>query len=472
MRNLLELGLLGLLLTCKEKPNKENNPVLVKMIDNLGFNSYWEDDQEELKKEAFNIIDSVERHFDYFESSELKVNSLLNNYIYELYEDHQSGFKEDPRSIAIKVCALGNKLCNDDDKEDSGADRWIKYSKELLEDLRRRFTTLEEVDYLPLIISRIKYVNTILEILDIFVTSHNGMLAGVEEFVPNDYNDVYPLEDWVVGNECGQVEDCGCGCQLDKPITILQGMEDYLGDKESEATRYLGSIYFSNDFKLLSLQGNEEGVMDSIKDMGTKAYQWCKEVLDSFMDLFSSDDSKEEVQEAESAGDINKKALQAISNKGLKVKPAAKEGALALARANDPTGGVVKVVSSLNTIGDGSRVIDGLTSLLTKALNKGGKLDTKLQAAKKAVDDLQATNSKNASSSTDNKQAAANTKALLQEKIKVAKQKLKEVKAEAGAQKKITSCIQRTIKGITPKIFMDEDNKTPGQPAPKKTPKE
>ena len=471
MRHLMDLGLIGLLMTTSERPNKETNPSLMKMVDNLGYNEYWDYTYEELRAEAFQVIDAAERHFDYFDKSDLEVNALTDAFLTRVYDELSGGFKEDLRTVAITVCALGNKNPNGLPNCTEGVETWIKFAKAQLEELRKRFETGEEVDYLPLLIGRLEYADNILGVVDVFVTAHKGMLMGVEEFAPGDYQDVFPIEDWVSGNECNQTTECECGCTLNKPIAILQGMEDYLSGKTTKATMYLENLCYSNDMRLRSVAGNEEGVWDTVKEIGAKAYEWCKEVLDSFMELFDSGKSDEEIAAAEDDAEINKKALQAITDKTMRVKPAAKQGAIALATKNDTTGKVAKALTSLNTIGDGARVITALQAILTTELKKEGKLGTKLEAAKKAVADLQSTTAKATSGSGDNKEVVKNAKTSVDEKVKAAKDSLKEVKAAASAQKKIVTCIRRTIKGITPKIFMDKENKTPvtssTAPAPK-----
>lgn len=460
MRNLMDLGLIGLLLTCKERPTEASNPALMKMINNLGYSKYWEFTEGELKEEAFHILDAVERHFDYYDKSDLEVNEMVDAYLHKILDDFNNAFKEDLRTVAITVCAYGNKTKSDADCS-SGVEAWINTATDLLEDLKKRFETMDSVDYLPTVISRLEYCDSVLGVVDVFVTTHKGMLAGVEEFVPNDYQDIFPIEDWVAGTECAQTSDCGCGCSFTKPIALLQGMEDFLNGKVTKASMYLESVYYTNEMRLRSVQGNEEGVWDSIKEMGAKAYEWCKEVLDSFMELFNSEAIAEEVEEAEKDGEANKKALQAVSDKTMRIKPAAKAGALALAAKNDPKGDIGKALNGLNTIGDGARVITSLQALLAREVKKEGNLGTKLEKAKKAVGDLESANRKTSGSSSDNKDVAQNARTALDDKIKAAKESLKEVKAAAGAQKKFVSCIRKTIRNISPKIFMDKDNKTP-----------
>lgn len=458
----MDLGLIGLLMTTSERPSKETNPALMRMVDNLGYDKYWDFTPEELRDEAFHIIDATERHFDYFDKSDLEVNELTDALLVRIYDDLNNGFREDLRTVAISVCALGNKTGNGLPKSTNGVDTWIKFAKAQIDDLRERFASGEQIDYLPLIIGRLEYANNVLGVVDVFVTTHKGMMMGVEEYAPADYQDVFPIEDWVAGNECNQSSDCGCGCSLNKSIAILQGMEDFLSGKITKATMYLENVCYTNDMRLRSVQGNEEGVWDSVKELGSKAYEWCKEVLDSFMELFNSGKSDEEIAEAEDDAEINKKALQAVTDKTMKVKPAAKQGAITLATKNDPTGKVAKALAGLNTVGDGARVITSLQAILATQLKKEGQLGTKLEKAKQAVADLQSTTAKATGSNTDNKEVVKNAKVNVDDKIKAAKESLKEVKAAASAQKKLVSCIRRTIKGITPKIFMDEKGVTPG----------
>lgn len=472
MKAKLELELLGLLLSTDEHPTREGNPVLWRMLMNAGLDVDSEATDQDRLGRAYQLLGALSNDVAYFDANEMKVNEALNRYLIQLHLDMINGTREDFRTIAIMSCAAGNRS-KDKDKE-SGVKLWIDSANAAIFEIKERFDGLDQLENLHYLIQRFAYCERVLEIVDVFITSHNGMLAGVEEFAPADYNDLCPVEvpDFVTGAECNETAGCECGCALEHPTMVLEGLEDLLNNKRTDAAHYAAGVFFANSLELRSLQGNEEGVMDSIKEMGTKAYEWCRDALKSFMDLFTPEAAEEEVKDSADIGENNKKAIQSMSDKGVRINDAAKAGILQLAKDTDSTGAMARVVSSLNTAGDGSRVIDALTGLLSKQVGKGGKLGEKITKAQKALDDLKASNSKASSTSGDNKDVAANVKTDVSDKIAKAKDALKELKAQATAQKKVVNGIKKAIKGITPKIFTQGGNATPAgeekAPAPKK----
>lgn len=463
MRTLMELGLLGVLLSTTERPDKDNNPVLWRVLNNLGYGSGYMDElsNDEIRSRAFNLIESLSNDFAYYDASELKVNEVLDRYLIKLHADWYNTFKEDSRQIAITVCALGNKVL--DAEETAGVNLWIEEGNNVLDTLTEYFEDGTQCDALQHKLNHFAYVNKIMEIVDVFVTTHRGMLAGVEEYAPADYNDVYPLypTDFVSGNECGEDENCGCGCRLDHPLMVMEGLEDLLGGVDSAAAKYAAGVFFANDMRLTAYQGNEEGALDTIKEMGVAAYEWVRDALKSFMELFTPEKAEEQSKASESVGENNKKAIQAMTNKGAKVKEAAKAGIIALAKQTDTSGAMGRVVASLNTAADGSRVIDGLQSLLNKNLGKSGKLGEKLAAAQTALNELKTANDKVGSAKADNKEVVANVRTNVKDKMAKAKDSVKQVKAALSAQNKITKGIERAIKGISPKIFNTEEGAAP-----------
>lgn len=458
MKAKFELELLGLLLSSKEHPTREGNPVLWRMFSNAGMDLDSEVTDQDRLERAYQVLSAMSNDIAYFDANEMKVNKALNSYLVTLHLNMANGIREDFRTIAIMACAAGNR--SKDKDHDSGVELWIDEANSLIMDLKGRFDGLDQLDNLHYLINRFAYCERVLEIVDTFIVSHNGMLAGVEEFAPGDYSSLALDEepDFVAGVECSETAGCECGCSLEHPTMVLEGLEDLLNNKRTPAAHYAAGVFFANSLELRLLQGNEEGVMDSIKEMGTKAYEWCRDALKSFIDLFSSEAAEEEVKDNAEVGENNKKAIQSMTDKGVRINDAAKAGILQLAKTTDSTGAMARIVSSLNTAGDGSRVIDGLTGFLSKQLGKSGKLGEKIAKAQKALDDLKASNSKASSTSGDNKDVAANTKTDVSDKIAKAKEALKEVKAQAGAQKKIVNGVKKAIRGITPKIFTKGGN--------------
>ena len=480
MRSLKELGLLGILLSSPGRPTQESNPVLIRTLNQLGydFGNWAEWTNEDITERAHNILNGAEREIDYFDASELEVNQVLDRYLVELHHNYTNGSKDDTHQIAALICAYGNKVADRDST--AGVNLWIEQAQQLIDTMREKFDQGIETDFLDLYIRNLSYCTKILQLVDVFVTAHNGMLAGMEEYAPADYNDVYPMyvPDFTTGVECSGHQGCECGCVMDHPIKVLEGMEDLLSGREgTEAARYAAGVLFANDIRLAAYQGNEEGVLDSIKEMGTKAYEWIKEALASFFELFSPEEAEETAKEVESVAENNKKAIQSMENKNVQINDAAKKGIIALAASIDTTGAVGKVVKTLNTPADASRVLDALQALLNKQMTKEGKLGEKLNAAKAAHDELKAANTKAASVKADNKDVVANAKSNVSDKIAKAKEKVAEVRKAAQAQKKYVAGIKKCIKGIGPKIFSkdaqvktDENKPAATEPAAAPTP--
>jgi len=464
MRAYMELGLVGLLLSSDDRPTEEQNPQLFAVLRDLGFNAYWNEGKEDLVQHGLRLLDVIDTQFEYFDASELKVNKLTDNYLKELFDQLGNHYRENTRVISISVCALGNKA--DSDGYTDGVEQFLDRAEEIIDDLREKFEEGTGFNGFRVVIDELMYIEKVLGIVDVFVTSHNGMLAGVEEFAPVDFNDVYPVQvsGWHTGLECNDTAECECGCQapeedetdmLDHPIQLLQGLEDLLSGQETPAAKYAEGVFFANDLKLRALAGNEEGVLDSIKEAGIKAYEWCRDVLKSFMELFTSNNEKAK-EVAETMADVaetNKKALQAMEKKGSAINDAAKKGILALAAKADPSGAMGRVVGGLNTSNDGSRVIDGLMALLKKAGSADTKVQEKLKKAQTALDELKTANNKASSTKGDNKEVNANVKANVNEKIKAAREAIKGIKAEAKGQSAKVKLIEKAIRGITPAIF-------------------
>lgn len=468
MRSLMELGLLGVLLSSPKRPTETDNPALWQMVKGMGIDlSYWVNaPSEEIVQRANQILGALDNDISYYDASELKVNEILNRYLVELHYNYTSFHKEDPRQIAIMICALGNKVLDKDDT--SGVNLWVEQAQQVIERIWEMFDNQESLNDLQPLLANLAYCEKVLQIVDVFVTTHNGMLAGLEEYRPADYNDVYPLyvPDFTTGTECGGHEGCECGCKLDHPLMVLEGMEDLLNGRDTAAAKYTAGVFFANDMRLTGYQGNEAGVIDSIKEMGTKAYEWCRDALKSFFELFSSEKAEQDAKDAETVAENNKKAIQSMADKSVHINDSAKQGIVALAKATDATGAMSKVVATLNTANDASRVLDGLQAILNKNLGKSGQLNDKLKEAQAALDELKAANSKVNSVNPDNKEVVTNTKTNLSDKIAKAKAKVSEVKAAATAQKKVVNGINKAIKGISPKIFTKDPETKPTEGKP------
>lgn len=454
----LQLGLIGLMLKAPRELalNEEKHPVLVKLLQSIGMDTAMYDEELELKNRFNNTLSAIDAKFEYYDSTEMKVNGPLAHYLVELKAAYHNGSLENSRTIAMMICAMGNK--GGDHDHDEIVDEWISNARNLLEDIRGTQNGDKPfvLEHLAFNSSRLEYIEKILQLLDVFVTCRLGMVAGVEEFAPMDQADWHSVNDenmFVAGLECSANDVCECGCQLDHAITIIEGMEDLLSGRDTYASEYLRGVANAQNRRLDSITGNEGEILDTIKDMGSKAYDWIVEALKA---IFSTVDSAEEGKKEEKASgtaEENKKALQAMTDKTVEINDAAKQGIMKLAQSLDASGKMTKIVSGLRTPGDGSRVIDGLLGVMRKETKAGSKLGAKKTAAETALADLKKATGAASSADETNKEVVAAAKAQVTEKTKLAKEALKAVKKEVSDHNKLLNGIQKAISGINPNIF-------------------
>lgn len=454
----LELGLIGLMLKAPRELalNQEKHPVLVKLLQSIGYAGYMNDEEAELKVRFNNVLCALETKFAYYDASELKVNEVLSGWLTELYNDYKNAHREPSKTISMMICALGNK--GGDHEHSDIIEQWIDEARLLIEDMHGTQNGDKPfvLEHLAFNASRLEYIEKILQLLDVFVTSRLGMLAGCEEFAPMDqveWNSVQDEDVFVAGLECVANDGCECGCQLDHAITMIEGMEDLLSGRDTYASNYLRGVANAQNRSLDSITGNEGEILDAIKDMGSKAYDWIVEALKA---IFSTVDSAEEGKKEEKASgtaEDNKKALQAMADKTVEINDAAKQGIMKLAQALDASGKITKIVSGLRTPGDGSRVIDGLLGVMRKETKAGSKLAAKKTAAETALADLKKATGAASSADETNKEVVAAAKAQVTEKTKLAKEALKAVKKEVSDHNKLLNGIQKAISGINPNIF-------------------
>lgn len=471
MNMFARLGLVGMLLheQTRNKISWDVNPELMNYLEVLGVQAIT---QHNLIKEIQIITAAIAREFDYFDASEMKVNEVLDQYLRDYAGTIKDGYVSTRRDTAMIICSLGNK--GGAFEEDEGVEELLKISSYIIGELEQ----IEEgkvPDFSPDIYvawaNKLEKVHTVLSLLDVFLTSRLGMVMGVEEFAPLDYNYLNPVDppDFVSGLECSSLEDCQCGCAFDHPLRILSGMEDFLNGVESDNSLYFQSVAKTNNIRLQAVAGQEGPVYEAIRELGTKAYEAVMAAWDSVRKWFSNTEDEANDTELKKTVENNKKAIQSMDSTNAVINQAAKNGITNLAERTDPTGGMSKIVAKLTTPASASLVLDGLLGHLATWKSSGGPLFDAKKAAEENLAALKKAAS-GANGNDDNKDAAKEAKALVQEKIKAARESVAAAKKLVSSHNKITSGIKKAINGITPHIFVvdksaaAEDKSTEGKP--------
>ena len=461
------LGLLGMVINGVKKSvlSPEETPELLNYLASVGISDL---SPENLRQQLDLNVAALEHEFDYYDGSELKVNEVLNQFLLDLGKLTDNADYRPIRDVSILICALGNK--GGDFSEDDGVESLIEMAKGILE----KYLTLGEGE-LPdqsdevyrADSRRLEYLERVLGLVDVFVTSHAGMRAGLEEYAPVDYNYLNPVEvtDWVSGVECSQQEDCSCGCVMDHPLRLLQGIEDYLeGYMDTPDALYFEGVARANNIRLELMTGNEGPVFDSIKAMAKKAYEAVMEAWKTVSEWFSASEDDKNTETVDKADD-NKKAIQGMQDKGVAINDAAKRGIQALAEKIDPSGNIKAIVLRLTGPSSAPGVIDSLLGELNKHGVTGKELQEEKKKAEEALAEL-----KKASESTngndENKEAVATVRTDVNEKVKNAREAVGNAKKTIRSHNAITKGIRKAIEGITPHIFVTSDANSGGNPEP------
>ena len=466
MNQYLSLELMGLVL-CQpldQRPTQEQNPMLYKVLDSLDMRDLLTEGKERLLERYQSSVQHLKDRINYFRSLEMKGTEPLNVYLSELYADYHNGSRDATKTISIAVCGFGNKP-GPQDKDDAIV-TWINEADKLVD----RLANLEELKvtgsqgvvgdmgYYSFTISSLIYIEKILEILDVFTTCYRGMILGAEEYAPVDENYLRPIDppDFVTGT-CSGDSDCQCGCQLDHPVLMLEGLEDLLGGRHTYASRYMVGVASAHSDGFVLVTGNEGEVFDKIKDLGKKALDAIMDSFEAIKDKFNPEDENEFADNVAEIAENNKKALQNIKNKGLKINDAAKEGIVQLAKSTDETGEMSKAVSNLSTVDTASGVIDVLLGLLQKEVSSSSAISKAMKDTQKSIDNLKKVANQQPKGSEDNKEDVSLAREGSKLKIKEAKDSLKELRKELGTYRAKMSGIKKAISGISPHIFPDPD---------------
>lgn len=449
-----ELGLIHLLINSKDRPSSEHNPALFNVVHSVGLSDTFTEDNETLYGRYYSLLAGLEDRFAYYDASEMKINWPLNQYLSELLKETSIGTYHSPKNISMMICALGNK--HGDAEFDSSIEEWIEQAQNHINYLRK----LNEGENIPTVVftsvtHQLEYIEKVLQLLDVFVTSRLGMLGGLEEFGHIDtalLTDI-PEMDFLSGMECNGDESCECGCTLTHSITTLQGMEDILNGVESSSSLYAKGVGFANNIYLDKVAGNEGKVFDAIKNLGQAAYDSISESFNAIKKMITSKLDSDTGEGTAAAAENAKKSIQAMENKSVTINDAAAKGIVELA---DQMGGgedVKPVVVGLKTPADAPGVIDKLQGILKKELDGAGVLKEAIKKAEDALNDLRKGVSDSTKGDESNKDVVASNKQVVNEKIKAAREGLSNLKASLKTHTKKVSGIKKTISGIGPKIF-------------------
>lgn len=452
------LGLIGFLINSLKDTtfDKVDNAELLQYLEAQGIGVVT---GENLGHKLGTNVGAIEREFSYYDPVELKVNEPLNQYLIELSGMVDNKVYLPLRDVALAITGLGNKpgdVSNTNGVEDLLAlvgrilDPYIALDgDELPEQEDARY----EADA-----RQLDYLDRVLGLLDVFVTSRLGMVAGIEEYAPLDYNAVHPIENFDIyaGTECSADALCKCGCAVDASLVQLKGMSDLLeGNTSTPDYFYLEGVTNANGQLLQDVSGTEGAVFDAVKNLGKAAYTAAMETWKNVQAMFESTDDDADKDIANVADD-NKKAIQSMKDKGVAINDKAKAGLTAMAAKADPSGMMGKVVAGLESPSSAPGVIDGLLGLLgTNSQLTKGLTDTR-KAAQDALDALKKSTD-SISGDDDNKEAAAAAKSALQEKIAAARETVGAAKKAAQDHNKVLKAIRKAIRGISPHIFVTKE---------------
>lgn len=440
------------------------HPVLNKVLATLGFPSEEETSAERIRTSFYAVIQALDKQLSYYDSSELKVNWMIDDYLKNVYYRMMRGEFETPKTLAMCICGMGNKGGSMD--QTHGTELFLDEAAATLGRLVMYYEGKQAltVEDLQQCIQRLEYTEKVLELTDVFVTSRLGSMLGAPEYSPAQLEDVAEAADpdfGVDGLECGSSTDCLCGCQLEHPLQVIQGMEDFLNGVESPAREYFIGVAGANNIRLEGYTGNEGPVFDAIKDVGEKAWNALTASLKAIKEMFSSSDSSAKVEAAGEAAENNKKALAAMKDTAAVINDKARDGIQKLADSIDPSGKMKNLVSQLRTPKDAPKVIDALMGLMSKEATNNGAVGKQLDTAATSITELKSATSA-ANGDESNKDVVAAKKTKVNDKVKASKEAIKDVKFELAAHTKLMQGIQKAIAGISPKIFIADKSKDEG----------
>lgn len=436
-----KLYLIRLMLIGCNLPNKENNPVLIRILEESGCSDYLTLDNGKLKDYFYNLLSSIEDEFSYFDSTELKVNTMLNIFLRELLKDLTNNIHYSPSNLRTGILSFGNK--EGEWEHTSSVEDWLQTSQTAINELKDSLETDNLNDEaFGRTISKLQYAEMVLGLVDTFITAS----LAVEPDMSNEA----PHPDFVMGVECQELTDCEC--QIDHAITTLQGMEDYLNGKETPERYYFNGVALSNDVRII--EGTEGAVFDKIKETGTKAYNSLLEGFNAIRKVITETFGTEAVDKAKELSDTNKKSLEAVQDKTMEINDAAGKGIVDLATKTDPDGEMKGIVSNLKTVSDAPGILDRLTAYLSEQLGTTGDLNKTVKEAEDNLSNLRKAASDSTKGDEENKDVVAANKQILTEKTNQAKEALKKLKAELKTHTAKVGGIRKAIAGITPKIFV------------------
>jgi hypothetical protein len=273
--------------------------------------------KEEITKRFFNTLASLEDRFTYYDGSEMKVNFALNQYLGDVLKDLRNGIYERSKTLAMTICGMGNK--NGTMEFSESVDAISEEAHFILSKLMQFYEGTDDlpIDILRAYVHKLEYLDKVLELTDVFVTCKLGAVYGAPEYSEAALQEVgeTPDPDFDVdGLECKQDADCTCGCVMDHPMMVIDGMEDFLNGVESPAREYFIGVAGANNIRLEGYAGQEGPIFDAIKDLGEKAWNALTASLSAIKDLFTTSNPEEKVKSAETMADNNKKALQSMKS--------------------------------------------------------------------------------------------------------------------------------------------------------------
>lgn len=461
----MHIELLGLLVMEGKTVDPQANPTLFNLLVDSGV-AYADElqDRAKLLSRYRSLVNQVEDDLDYYAEMGMNANEPLDRYLKDTAEAAAVNQEDPARQMAVNISCLGNK--GGDYGHEDGIERLEEVGEEKLRVLHQVADGSEAMEKgtFQLAVHSLASVLKAMELCDVFLTSRYSLAVGVPEFPDSALTDIDDIPDPDFSTEqlgCMDQDGCPCGCRTDDGMVFIEGLEDLLADRNSDARSYVEGVAFANSLRLTQVAGNEGAVFDAIKDLGKKAYEAAVESIKAIKATFAEGDDEKKLEDADDTATTNKKALQGMKpDTPARINDSARKGIADLAASIDPTGKLKNVVATLNTPADGARVLDALLGFMRRGVTEGSGVEEKIAEAQKNIDALKASTDSADQGDEENADVVKANKTKVQESVAAAKEAMKKLKEELTQHNKWMSGLKKTIAGISPKIFVEDTSKS------------
>lgn len=416
-------------------------------------------DEETLTKCLTNaLVELVQRLTDK-KSEDARGTPALNDYLASVVEKMLKGEYLDLEQVSQDIAQYGNAPVGEDEvlTENNGIEL-------VLQNFRSQIKLLEDgwngvdpsLPSYPGMAGALKNIEYLEQVFDMSEMLYTVKVAGTEEHVVGDVGGV---EEELVEVLCTGDSECGCGCQMNGMMTLLEGTEDYLSGRDTPALRYLEGVMYANDSIPYSVAGQEGPIFDKLRNGAMTVYKTLFDSLKAMKDAYSNKTDEEKVKSAEASADSNTTSLAALDDQTAHTNPEAQKGIITLAEQVDPSGEMKSIVSGMNSPKDAIVIMGKLVVYMKKQASANSILQKAHAEATKLVEELKTAAGKLSSSDETNKDVASVLKEELAEKTKQAREGLKKAKEALTGHNKLMEGIKKAISATTPSIFKKSEDK-------------